>query len=113
MLIARVVVFSFNNYEGRKRPSKINFGETMKDLIANHEWPIYLLHKPRKTLYYVSSTDMMIKQKDDSWVAGISYISTADGKIYARPYEMFNKENWEVLDRKQALEMIKKGEITL
>ncbi len=113
MLIVRVVVFSFNNYEGRKRPSKNNFGETMKDLIEKHERPIYLLHKPRKTMYYVSSTDMMIKQNDDSWVVGISYISTADGKIYARPYEMFNKENWEVLDRKQALEMIKKGEITL
>ena len=56
---------------------------------------------------------MMIKQNDDSWVTGVSYISTADGKIYARPYDMFNKENWEVLDRKQALEMIKKGEITL
>ncbi|END0333122.1 hypothetical protein ABLI27_005254 [Escherichia coli] len=56
---------------------------------------------------------MMIKQNDDSWVDGVSYVSTADGKIYARPYEMFNEENWEVLDRKQALEMIKKGEITL
>lgn len=113
MLIARAVVFSFNNYEGRKRPSKNNFGETMKDLIEKHERPIYLLYKPRKALYYVSSTGIMIKQNNDLWVTGASYISTADGKIYARPYEMFNKENWEVLDRKQALEMIKKGEITL
>ena len=112
MLIARAAVFSFNNYEGRKRPSKNNFGESMKDLIVEHERPTYLLYKPRMTLYYVSSTDIMIKQNDDSWVAGISYISTADGKIYARPYEMFNKENWEVLDREHALEMIKKGEIT-
>lgn len=55
----------------------------------------------------------MIKQNDDLWVTGASYISTVDGKIYVRPYDMFNKENWEVLDRKQASEMIKKGEITL
>ena len=110
-------MFSFNNYEGRKRPSKNNFGESMKDLIREarkqFDSPLYLLYRPRNTLYYINNSPIMIKQPDGSWSEGLHYIDVRDGKNYVRPFDLFKKEKWEVLGKPQASEMIQKGEITL
>lgn len=117
MPTVKVVEFSLNNYEGRKRPSKINFGESMIDLIESARnkaegKSVYLMYKPRNTLYYVASTEVMVKQDDDSWKKCVRYIDCFNGgKEYVRAPELFNMENWLVLTRQAARDMFRTGKL--
>lgn len=117
MLIARVVVFSFNNYEGRKRPSKNNFGETMLELIKaarlrSKDSSLYLYYAPRKSLYYIADLDLKVKMPDGSWKEHIRYTDCFNPKqTYARPLDMFKTERWVVMTTPEAREFLNTGRL--
>lgn len=104
----KVVVFSFNNYEGRKRPSKMSGGTMLERISKAAErfkpFPIYLYYKDRGTFYYVRNTNVHVKQPDGSWKRHISYVDCHSGVEYCRPSEMFKQEHWSVLSGPQAME---------
>lgn len=72
-----------------------------------------LHYKPRNTHYYVVHHDVQIKQipsfldtlvsklkfikQQPSWITGCVYRCSRSGKLYTRPYEMFDESNWEIL----------------
>lgn len=72
-----------------------------------------LHYKPRDTQYYVVHHDVQIKQiprfldtlvsklkfikQHPSWLVGCVYRCSRSGKLYTRPYEMFDMEKWTIL----------------
>lgn len=119
MPTVRVAVFSFNNYEGRKRPSKINSGETMsiRTLIdstkeRSRNGQVYLVYKPRQSLYYIASTETRVKMRDGTWLKQVRYISCADCSMeFVRAYHRFDIEKWAVLTIDEASLFLKTGQL--
>ena len=110
-------MFSFNNYEGRKRPSKINFGETMLELIqdAKNREPncaLYLYYTPRESLYYIADYHLKVKMPDGSWKEHLRYIDCFNpSKTYARSLDMFKVDRWQVLTASEAREFYETGRL--
>lgn len=115
MLTVKVAVFSFNNYEGRKRPSKINLEKDMLDLIRNarirsKDVPLYLFYIPRRSLYYIADLDLKVKMPYGFWKEHIQYVDCFNPKqTYARPLDMFNKDKWVVMTTTEARNFLDTG----
>lgn len=54
-------------------------------------------HIPRNTTYRVLHHDIDIKDGSGVWLKGCVYEDTNTGKVYARPYTMFDEKSWVVL----------------
>lgn len=52
---------------------------------------------PRNTTYKVSHHDIDIKDGSGRWLKGCVYDDINTGKVYARPYTMFDEESWVVI----------------
>ena len=72
-----------------------------------------LHYKPRNTYYNVRHHDIQIKQSvsflanimsklgiiktPPSWLLGCVYEDQSSGKIYTRPYSMFDMDKWQII----------------